>query len=729
MATTPTRYFLEIGGRAFQARHVRGEERMSRPSRFEIDFVLDDGLPLPPDAVVKSEARLRLERDDEPVRVFDGVVTHVAVRAAQRGVQKAKVILESRLALLRHRTDIRVFRDKDAPTIVGEVLSGLGVSFERRLQGTYPVRPYCVQFRESDFDFVNRLLEDEGIHYFFLPGDRMVLGDAPSAYEPVGAPLPFRGGFGMDQSEDALLAVGTAGALGPARVTLRDWTHERPSLDMDTRAETRSPSGAEWYDYPGEYETPEDGARKAKLVAEAFSCAEGWISARTTAGRVMPGGSVAFVETPGGLDGPVVVTRVVHDWIRESGSFSLELEALPASVAFRPPRATPIPTQPNPLTGFVTTPPGADDIHTDAWGRVKVHFPWDRLQPKDDRCSHWVPILQDNTGMSSAIARRGWEVLCYFLEGDPDRPVVAGRVYNVEDTFADKLPDLKTRSAIKSLVTPSRDGTNEIRFDDAPGGQEISIFAEKDENVVVANDHTVVTASLETLKVEGHEKISIGANQKVTVLASDTLNVGGNQTRSVGGSRKSTIGASESVEVTKDRSVSIGGMHFRRIAKTDAVSANNLSEKVGAIILEASLASNGIGSQKIGALTVGGLILEVAPQQRTETANLVRADTVGGAFISKADGDIATRAAKTRKTMTPIWKAKSVEEALISSQEKVSLHAKDLTLEGTQPSLTLKVGETKVVLQDGVISVTSTGEIVMTIDGQNDHSGGRSVII
>lgn len=732
MSKAPIRYLLDLAGRSFEVHRITGEEAMSRPFRLEIDFVLSDMLPLVPDDVVKSAALLRLDRDGEHVRGVPAVVTDVRVWAAMRGVRKARVVLEPRLALARHRTDIRVFRKKTAPEIVREVLSYHGVEIEERLASSYERRDYCVQFRESDLHFAHRLLEDEGIYYYLTEAGTMVLGDAASAYEPTPMTplLRYRGAFGMDQSDDALLSVGTSGRVGPGKVSLRDFNPEKPKLDMDVSAATKSPTSAEWYDYPGEFMDPGAGAVKAQLTAEAMDCENSRRLLRSSSGFHAPGHGFVVDGAPlTALDGPVVVVAVKHDWDREAKGFAVDLSCLAGDVTYRPPRVTVPPTCTNPLTGFVTTPPGDDDIYTDAWGRVKVHFPWDRLQPKDGECSHWVPILQDNTGMSSAIGRRGWEVLVYFMEGDPDRPVVAGRVFNVEDQFADKLPDLKTRTSIRSMVTPARDGYNEIRFDDRDGGQELFVHAQKDQNIVIANNKTAVTVFVESLRVENDESIKIGNDQKITTLLDSTVEVAKDQTTTIGGNRKVTVGEGETVEITGNRSMTIGGMHYRRIGSTDSQSAKNLSEKVGGVILETSLDANGLSAQKVALLTVGGAIVEVAPKGKTETSNLLRADTVGGMFMTKADDDISTRASKKRNTMTPIFKVKSKEEMILTGTDTLKLKGAKVKVEGSEPTITLKVGDTTVVLSEGVIAIKATDEIIMRVDGKNDQNSGESIII
>ncbi|MEO5725966.1 MAG: type VI secretion system tip protein TssI/VgrG, partial [Byssovorax sp.] len=366
MSEQPLIYWFETGGRRWRAREVKGTEAIARPFRFEIAFRLDLGESFDPDAVVAADAALELRRG-EVVRRIDAVVTSSDVTAQLTGVAEIRVVIEPRLALARERVDIRLFRDRTAPEIVVEVLSALGIATELRLAEVYERRPYCVQHRESDLDFVQRLLEDEGIFYYFIPGDVMVLGDSPAAYQPIpgASTLPFRAGLGMDhQSDDAIIAVGSCARLTPRKVTLRDFNPETPKLDMQVEAATRCPGGPEWYDYPGEYAAPPVGQRKARLRAEAIDCSTASLKGRSLCGRLMPGCTFTLLGAPPPVESRgQVVTRVEHAWSWDRGGFSSAFEAQGDDVAFRPPLETVAPTLVNPVTGFVTGPPG-EDIHT-----------------------------------------------------------------------------------------------------------------------------------------------------------------------------------------------------------------------------------------------------------------------------------------------------------------------------------------------------------------------------
>jgi len=726
----PLLYWLHLDGRTFEVNEARGREALSRPFRIEVRFILPDGAPLRPASVVQTEASLTLRREADD-RTISGIVTDVKVRAARHGAPEVTLVLEPRLSLARYRSDIRIFREKTAVEIVCEVLQAIGVRPELRLSEVYDRRHYCVQFRETDLDFVSRLLEDEGISYFFLEGDVMVLMDRATAYEPIpGDPVvPFVVGSGLDRNLDSVTGVARRAALVPSKVTLRDFNPERPRLDMDVVAPVASPSGAEWYDFPGEYERPAQGARKAQLMSEAFACASGGIGGTSFCGRLLPGCRLKIIDGPEPVpDGDYVITALEHAYRRDADGFSSRFEALEGDVTYRPPRATYEPRLLNPVTGFVTGPAG-DDIYTDAWGRVKVHFHWDRKQPFDEECSYWIPVLQDNTGSSCGVPRIGWEVLVHFLEGDPDRPVVLGRVYNAEDEFPQKLPFHKTRSALRSQSSPARKGTNEIRFEDLAGAEHIYVYAERDQNVVIANDRQELVTNNEAHVIERDERLTIGSDNSVKVTGNIQEEVGGDQTWSVGGSRRRQTGKADAARVEGSRTLSVGSAHKRRIGTHDMVAAENLKETVGGVILEASSKSNYTQGEKGASLTVGGAVIEIAKQDKSETANVSRIETVGVLSMTTAGKEIATRVSTTRRTKVGIaLKVKAKEQIAVAGVEELSMKAAKHAVDGSA-SITLKVGETTVVMKGSAIEVTATSVIKMIVDGENKQGAGNSTQI
>lgn len=728
----PLMYWLDLGGQRFEVREVRGVEAMSTPFRFEIAFAEDEGAAIDPDAVIRTQAVLHLMRGPVEERHVQGIVTSISVGVAKKRAPEIRLVLEPRLALARFRQDIRVFRKKTAPEIVVEVLSGLGIPTDNRLAGSYVRRPYCVQLRETDLDFVHRMLEDEGIYYYHTEDDVMVLGDKASAYEPSGPLLPFRSGTGLDRDEDAVFAIGARASVGPSKLTLRDWNPAHPSLDMDVQATTPLPAGPEYYDYPGEYLEPSEGQRKVDLRAEAVVCAHGATRGKTFSAKLFPGLVFHVEDAPSAsFDGGHVVTRIEHAYERGRGGFEAAFEALGAEVVFRPAVVTEAPRLLNPMTGFVTGAPG-DDICTNETGDVKVHFHWDRLQPYDDDCSHWVPVLQDNTGHSIGISRVGWEVLCHFQEGDPDRPVVLGRVYNADDSFPQRLPEMKTRSALKSLWSPRDDkgelqGTNEIQFEDLAGQERIWIYAERDQNIVIANNRDEHVEADETRVIKHDESIDIGGNQKQDLHANFLPTVEGNQKWKVGGDRTRHTVGNESMTVQGDRKVTISGSHTRKMGTDDRTNVTkNLTENICGSDTEESETNNLVQAELSSKLDVGGSLTETCKENKMESTAQKRKETIMGNVTVTAEGSVAMRCDDERKTsIVATLTATATEEMVIAGLDQLRMESRTGILDGAT-QVTFKVGDTQIILKDGTIAMKAPNDITIDTSSENNLGSGTS---
>ncbi|HZO14580.1 MAG TPA: type VI secretion system tip protein TssI/VgrG [Polyangiaceae bacterium] len=711
-------YFVDIGGQRLAARRVRGREAMSLTFRIAVDVVLGDEQLPNPDAYVRAPVALVIARDELVFRRIDAVVTEARVSMHYQGGASAvlSLVLEPSLALLRHRRDIRVFRNKSAIDIVEEVLGGLGIEAERRLSATYAVRPYCVQMRESDFDFASRLLEDEGVAYFF-DGATVVLSDSLRAHAPIeGDALSLRGDSGLDQQDEAVIAMGTRELLTAGRVSLRDFNPDHPSLNMDASAGVPGSAGPEYYDYPGEYLEPGDGAAKAARLAEAFAAASSVYLGKSFCPRLAPGFTFE-------LDGArYLVTALMHDFDSARGGFVNAFEA--SDRAWRPLRVTPEPSLPNPLTATVTGPPGSD-VHTDAIGRVKIHFPWDRIQPLDDNASDWVPVLQDNTGQSVGLPRVGWEVLVHFLEGDPDRPVVLGRLYNAADPFPETLPAGKTRSALRSLSSPGRDGLNAIRFEDAGGAEQVFLHAEKNHDVVVGNDKREDILALEQLIVAGAETTSIGGNDTLVVGGNRSALVAGNQTHCVAGTRTREVKGTSVANVQRNHALTIGCMHTRRIGSQDSVATTALGEQVGAMILETSAADNALTSGMAATFTVGGALIEAAAKSKSEETKLARAEMVGGVLVSKTAKVTSIEAKARSTTVGGLYRVSAAKKVSFEAGVAMQITSTMARFEHAK-SITLKVGDCTVVMKDGVLAINAPKKIIMKASGENLQAAGES---
>jgi len=527
-----------------------------------------------------------------------------------------------------------------------------------------------------------------------------------------------------------LLWIGWADKTRLGKVSWRDINPGRRRLNRDVSAKGPTPWGPEWYDYPGEYELPAQGQAKANLRAEALACIKHRLSGRSTAPGMMTGSLFNLTDAPSGVeDGEYVITKIEHEWDRAKSAFALNFEALSGATVYRPPVESYVPMLRNPLTGFITGPAGAD-IYTDPGGGIQGNFPRYRRPPKVDNRPHWNPVLQDNTGRSSAMPRTKWEVLCHFLEGDPDRPVVLGRTFNASDPFMEELPIRKTRISLQSLSSPrvedGRTGYNMIRFDDIAGGQEIMVHAEKDQNIVVANNQDEWVGAVEQRVVQGNEKVSVGANETITVLNHTVAKVDGNQTFSIGGNRQVDASGAYTDSVEGDHTRTIGGWNIGYAREDDKGTVEkNLTEIIGGIVFEQTGKSQNVSGGKTAVLAVGGAIIEIAKKGKAEGTEKKREETVLADLFSMADGKHNVRAEELRQTtVTGSYIVSSLKELLLAGLDKLRVESTDTTLSGTE--VTLKVGETEIHLKSGRIDMKAPKEITFDASGSNNLASTTS---
>jgi type VI secretion system secreted protein VgrG len=746
----PVLYKVAFRFGGFEVRELRGQEGISQTFRFELRLRTSQYVELlDPERLCGDIALIELEREGELLRRIRGMVTHASHEAVVGGQPEIVVVVEPKLVRAKLRTNMRVFRNRTVVQIIQEVLADAGLELELRLGGSYAARPYCVQFRESDFDFICRLMEEEGICYFFKHDDQgtfeqevptLVLADEAERYErlPGNDSLPFVPGKGMARAEETVFEIGRRSRIQPREVILRDFNTDKPSLSLEVSAEGASPTGQQHYDYPGKYQLPAEGERLARIRSESMRCAAFQSLGASDCSRFAPGHVFALHGTPDTIgDGDYVLTKVEHDWDRVDRPYSNQFEAMRADIAFRAEQKTPRPVVENPLTGYVTGPAGSE-IHPDELGRVKVHFPWDRLQGRDDDCSHWVPVVQDNTGESVALPRVGWEVLVGFLEGDPDRPVVLGRVYNGADLPPEKLPDGKTRTTFKSLTSPlpvsggsgatglpagvglgptasdpgMTSAANEILMEDAAGAELIRVQAQRDQDVAVANDKTENVLNKETNAIDGNEDISIGVDHDAVVGEHRSLTIQGDQILSVLGNRLRNVGFNDTIDVLGLRTTIIGGMHIRRVATYDDTNVDALVECVGGVDVELSLKENVINANQFHSLTVGGLIFEGTLDTKDETTKTRRTELIGGALKVNTDSTYDLGASVSRATTVGgSMNVEATGKILLEGSSSVDVTCATGLFEG-QSSVVLQVGDTEVSIGSGEVSIKSPQVVI-----------------
>lgn len=499
------RIHTTLGDDALLLASFRFIEEMGRP--FRLDAVVEASKQgLKPEDLIGTPATVTIIRGDGKARFINGVVCRVSQSAEARTDLFYELTIHPRLWLLSRTSDCRIFQPATAKTkpvtalsIVKDVLEEHLVDVEDRTKGTYPETKFTVQYRETDLNFVSRLMEKHGIYYFFEHEQGrhvMVLVDEMAQHKALDGhkELVYHHGAGM--VEDAVTEWRVESEIQTEAVALNDFDMKAPgkslrvSRDLTTK---RVDKTSELYDYPGEYYETKHGEDLAKVRAEELGSHGKSYSARTDVRGVVAGGTFELKDPTQALrkDGKksfLVVTTSVEASVAGYGSagergteFSCAFRCISTDRSFRPARITPRPIVTGPQSAIVVGPQD-EEIHTDELGRVKVRFHWDRDHEADDKASCFIRVSQAWAGKGWGavfLPRVGHEVVVEFYEGDPDRPVITGRVYNSDHKPPYDLPANKTVSTVKSLSSKQGGGFNELRFEDKKDSEQLFMHAQR----------------------------------------------------------------------------------------------------------------------------------------------------------------------------------------------------------------------------------------------------------
>ena len=521
-----------------------GEESISRLFRFELTMH-SENRSIAFDSIVGKKATVTLFLPDRSKRYINGIIssfsqggsspleggetpTHLTVYYAT---------LVPWLWTLTRTSDCRIFQNMSVPDIISKIFKEYGLSdFSMRLYGQFEPREYCVQYRETDFDFVSRLMEEEGIFYFFEHSQDkhvLVLANRPNEFKtsPLHKDVAYKSVRGEERVWDVITEWNQSQEVRPGKYTLRDYNFKQPSLDLTSTVTGRDERKFEIYDYPGEYRDKGQGERLVGLRIEE----------EQTPLIVISGSSACAGFTPGyrfdlrdhyrrDFNKSYVLTSVSHSANQgnnyrssaegASGSFyyANRFQCIPFPTPFRPPRVTPRPFVRGSQTAMVVGPAG-EEIYVDQYGRVKVQFHWDREGKRDENSSCWIRVSQNWAGKRWGgifIPRIGQEVIVDFLEGDPDQPIITGRVYNGESMPPYELPEKMVVSGIKTQ-THKGQGYNELSMDDTAGAEKITIHAQYDMGTTVEHDDSQTVHNNRTITVDGTHTETIKKDTVITI--------------------------------------------------------------------------------------------------------------------------------------------------------------------------------------------------------------------
>jgi type VI secretion system secreted protein VgrG len=545
---------------------LQGHEGISTLFRFDLELLAEDDA-IPFDKLVGQNVTIRLALAEDHERYINGFVSRFAQGRSDVRFTHYHAEVVPWLWFLTRTADSRIFQDMSVPEIIKNIFHKHGFSdIHEALTRTYTPWDYCVQYRETDFNFVSRLMEQEGIFYFFeheRGKHTLVLADAPEAHRPC--PDQSRARYwpegGMGEWEGTVTSWRMEQELRSGRYSLRDYHDQMPNKALEVTEPTSITVGRngrfEIYHYPGAYAPlfNEPDQRLGAVEPEGRRLVKLRMQEEESSHLVISGASFCRAFSAGqrfelthhsrrDANGPYVLTAVQQTAVQTpdyvSGSdidepYHNSFTCIPHRVPFRPPRRTPKPIM-HTQTAIVVGKAG-EEIWVDKYGRVKVQFHWDRQGEANEHSSCWIRVAQNWAGKrwgAMFIPRIGQEVIVDFLEGDPDQPIITGRVYNAEQMSPYELPGEQTKSTLKSLSSKGGGGFNEIRFEDKKGQEQIFVHAEKNQDIRVKTDalewigrdrHLIVKHD-QLEMVEGDKHLQVTGDHHEKVDGTVSLKVG-----------------------------------------------------------------------------------------------------------------------------------------------------------------------------------------------------------
>ncbi|MBI4955118.1 MAG: type VI secretion system tip protein VgrG [Myxococcales bacterium] len=727
----------------------RGREAVNALYHFDLCVACQPGPEVPLESAALERPVSLVIRGANAARAVHGIVAATSLEGAGvRGEHIHMLRLVPRLWLAKRRRACRIFQDMSAVEIVESLFAERGVASRRRLQAEYEKRPYSVQYQESDYAFIRRILAEEGIFFSFdhpteLGGDTnmtgrgatevVVLGDSADWCPPLDGgedlvvrPAHAAGGLVAAVVNDASVERFSVRRTIRSRVVhVRRYDFRRPGIPLTASAETGARTDVGPSGVPSRAASRPDAALQTQAVFDeerdleearrapvAASVMLEQLRARVAVGagesscpRLMPGRRFVLRDAdPPALSGPYLCASVDHDGVAPAAQrearpvYHNRFECVPADVRLRPPRPRRRLHQVM-ETATVVGPPG-EEIHTDAVGRVKVQFHWDRQGGMNDRSSCWLRVAQIWAGTrwgAQFVPRVGMEVLVTFLGGDADRPLVTGTVYNMTHPPPYPLPDQKTRSGIRTQTTPGGGGSNELAFEDGKGRELVYLHAQRDLEEVVDHDHASRVGNDAVQTVGGSLRRDVAGDVVERAARSRTVLVGDDLEEKIGGDRHFAVYGLDHDSVTQNRTSTIRGQYM-------LAASGGMRTVVGTKEKPQSAESFAWQNQVLGAqkrirlqaeesitLVCGTTVLELTPKQVTIRSE--RLSGVGTAEIALQGNGPA---------LTLGTEAEMIGKKIRFIAEKSSLElADDAQLDGTNVKLNCK----------GIdASVTSDGE-------------------
>jgi type VI secretion system secreted protein VgrG len=741
--TRPLGLTTPLGEDVLLLRSMTGSEQLGRLFRYELN-VLSPEESIAMDDILGQNVTVRLDVEDaDQPRFFNGFVSRFAQTGRSQGYATYQVSVRPWLWFLTRRKDCRIFQEMTVPEIVKEVFKGHGFSdVEESFAASYGKWEYCVQYRETDFDFVSRLMEHEGIYYYFKHEEgkhTLVLSDGYGSHAllPGYEKVPyFPPSENEARPEEHVYDWSITCEVMAGVYSLQDFDFEKPKVDLTTKSKiTREHARAdlEVYDYPGEYIVEEDGKSYVQARIEELQCQHEQVYGVGDARGFLAGGLFELTGHPrDDQNREYLIVSADYDLqsteFETGGSpddapeFTVRFSAIESKTPYRTPRYTPKPVIQGPQTAMVVGPSGSE-IYTDKYGRVKVQFHWDRLGKRDENSSCWVRVAQVWAGKSWGgiqIPRIGHEVMVEFLEGDPDLPIITGRVYNAEAMPPYGLPDNATQSGIKSRS--SKEGTgdnfNEIRFEDKKGSEELYLHAEKNHTNITENDRS---------EDVGHDRaLHVGNDKSEKIDNNKSIVVGVNHEESIGSNKKLSVGANHTESIGANKNLSVGANHDETIGSSMTITvAQMLTESVGINYAETVGAAMELTIGAAFTETVGAVKAQTIGASKTVNIGANHSVDVGGNESRNVGGGKTVSVGKDLGETISGGHTETVTKAYALKAKSVSVVADDeITFKTGDASISMKKDGT-ITIKGKDITLKGSGKIAIKADGDMLLKGSK----
>ncbi|MER8473300.1 type VI secretion system tip protein VgrG [Mesorhizobium sp. M1328] len=733
-----------VGAELLTFTHLVGRDEISRCLAYTVGFVS----PSPDiDPLKMLGGPVSVEGEADPQRWFSGIVSDFRLTRIEDRLAYYEAVVRPWLWFLGNTTDCRIFQNMSVIEIVEQVFSKYSTAkFEKRLQGSYPPREYCVQYDETDLDFVQRLLEHEGILYFFEHGEgkhTLVLADAMSKLKPAPGyekvPYHFEG-QGSRRDVEYITEWIPGSSVRPGAYVHTDYDFKKPGADL--MAKSAQPfnhklAAGENYRQPGAHLEVGRGDSLAAIRREEIQAVHQRIAAVGTVRGLYSGCTFkldGFPREDQNQEYLVVSAeyRLFDPGYRahadvDSENFKVILGVAPTALPYRPPRVTTRPIMRGPQTATVVGPSG-EEIFTDKYARVKVQFHWDRLGKKDQNSSCFVRVSQTWAGSGWGfiqIPRIGQEVIVDFIEGDPDLPIITGRVYNAAQMPPYGLPGNATQSGWKSHSSKGGGGYNELMFEDKAGSELVNFQAQKDHHLLIKHDRNKLVQHDQSDRIDHDAKHSVGHNldedvgnnKTVKIGVDQTTNIGSNDTETVGKNRSLTVGIDETINIGSNSTETIGANHTQTVGLVQTITVG--AARVDSVGAAEQRSVGGLQSNDIGATRSVSVGVSQSHKVGTSDSWDIGADQnvkIGGGQNAKIAKDQKAEIGATRSVKignddgTEIGGNRALKIAKNSSVEVGEGGAinvgKKLIIEAGD-SIMIKSGSASIELKkDGTISIT-----------------------